>query len=56
MKSTGAIILIFLGITFLLDNFNVFPFEIWNEIWKLWPLILIFLGVRAMTHGGDHAE
>jgi phage shock protein PspC (stress-responsive transcriptional regulator) len=36
-----GIILIFLGIIFLLDNFNLIP---WFDKDLLWPVILIFIG------------
>jgi TM2 domain-containing membrane protein YozV len=40
---TGAVVLIGLGVLFLLSNAGLFH---WNWIGKLWPLILIALGVR----------
>jgi TM2 domain-containing membrane protein YozV len=40
---TGSIVLIGLGVLFLLSNAGVFH---WNWIGKLWPLILIALGIR----------
>ena len=40
---TGALVLIGLGVLFLLSNAGVFH---WHWIGKLWPLILIALGIR----------
>ena len=40
---TGAIVLIGLGVLFLLSNAGLFH---WNWIGRLWPLILIALGIR----------
>jgi TM2 domain-containing membrane protein YozV len=40
---TGAIVLIGLGVLFLLSNAGVFH---WNWVGRLWPLILIALGIR----------
>lgn len=40
---TGALVLIGLGVLFLLSNAGVFH---WNWLGKLWPLILIALGIR----------
>ena len=40
---TGAVVLIGLGVLFLLSNAGVFH---WNWIGRLWPLILIALGIR----------
>lgn len=42
---TGAIILIAIGVLFLLDNIGMFRFD-W--VGKLWPLILIALGLRII--------
>lgn len=41
-RPVGPIILIVLGVLFLLNNFNWFPF--WR-IGRLWPLVLIAVGV-----------
>ncbi len=41
-RPVGPIILIALGALFLLNNFDWFPFHF---IWRLWPLILIGVGV-----------
>jgi len=41
-RPVGPIILIGLGVLFLLNNFNWFPF--WR-IWRLWPLVLVGVGV-----------
>ena len=40
---TGAMVLIGLGVLFLLSNAGVFH---WHWVGKLWPLILIALGIR----------
>lgn len=40
----GALILILLGVFFLLINFNVIPWD----LKKLWPVILIVLGVADL--------
>lgn len=49
----GALILIFLGVVFLLNNFGILPWSAWNSLWKLWPLIFIFMGLEAIF---DHSE
>ncbi|HSX58540.1 MAG TPA: DUF5668 domain-containing protein [Candidatus Saccharimonadales bacterium] len=42
----GAIVLIALGAVFLLNNFGVLPWDIWQNIWKFWPVLLILIGVE----------
>ncbi|MCK4835157.1 MAG: hypothetical protein KAT17_00885 [Candidatus Aminicenantes bacterium] len=48
--NTGAWILIFLGIIFLLTTNNYLE---WEEIWRYWPVILIIIGISiiAQRHG-----
>jgi hypothetical protein len=41
-RPVGPIILIALGALFLLNNFDWFPFRF---IWRLWPLVLIGVGI-----------
>ncbi len=49
-KLTGWAILA-LGLLSLLDNFIGFDF--WSIIWKLWPLILILLGLYILVGRGQ---
>ncbi|HET7152283.1 MAG TPA: cell wall-active antibiotics response protein LiaF [Candidatus Kapabacteria bacterium] len=44
--SFWAMFLILLGVVFLLDNMNVFTFDVWDIFW---PLVIILIGVRVMT-------
>ena len=38
-------ILIICGILFLLSNYNLIPGGWWESAWRLWPLVLIFIGI-----------
>ncbi|MFD1394509.1 cell wall-active antibiotics response protein LiaF [Kroppenstedtia eburnea] len=42
-----GLLLLFLGANFLAMNLG-FPHVSWLDIWKLWPLILIYLGIRLL--------
>ncbi|MDP2720402.1 MAG: DUF5668 domain-containing protein [bacterium] len=44
----APIILIVLGAVFLLNNFGVLPWSIWNNLWKFWPVILILIGIEYL--------
>ncbi len=48
---TSGVMVIFIGLIFLINNF--FPI---NWVWKLWPLILVIIGVvmvmKASSKGG----
>jgi len=46
--SLSAVLAIFLGIIFLLNNFNFLPWEIWQNLWKFWPVLLILFGSEIM--------
>jgi hypothetical protein len=45
----GALLLITLGILFLLNNFGVISWEVWNDLWRFWPVILILIGLELLA-------
>jgi hypothetical protein len=42
-----GVILLFVGIVLLLDNFNVIEFY-WRNVWAFWPVFLIISGVNIL--------
>ena len=46
--SLTALFAILLGLIFLLNNFGILPWEIWQNIWKFWPVLLILFGIEAI--------
>ena len=40
LLAVGGSLIVLLGLVFFLNNIGVIP----QEIWKYWPLILVFLG------------
>ncbi len=46
--SLTAIFAILLGVVFLLNNFGILPWEIWQNAWKFWPVLLILFGIEAI--------
>jgi len=43
-----GIVLVILGLIFLLENFG---FDIFEHVWKLWPLVLIIWGWSKLRSG-----
>lgn len=43
-----AAFLLFLGAILLLNNFELLPWDVWSNIWRLWPVALIFLGFQIL--------
>lgn len=43
-----GIILIVFGVLFLLDQFNL---DIWNAVWRFWPVVLIVWGANKLWLG-----
>jgi len=43
-----GIILIVLGGIFLLEQFNI---DVWDEVWRFWPVILIIWGANKLYLG-----
>lgn len=44
----AAIILVAIGIVLLLSNLGVLDWSLWDALWRLWPLILIGIGLDLM--------
>ena len=50
MKSRNlflGIIILFIGVIALLASFNVFDFS-WTLLWRIWPMLLILIGVMIL--------
>jgi hypothetical protein len=45
----GPILLIGAGVLFLLNNLGIVDWGIWNDLWRLWPLILIAIGLDLLV-------
>lgn len=45
---SGAIVLIFIGIIFLLNNFGLISWDIWGTLWKFWPIFPIIWGLQLV--------
>ena len=43
-----AVILIFAGVIFLLNNFGILPWNIWTSLWRFWPVFLILIGLQII--------
>lgn len=44
----GGIVLLFLGVVFLLQTFNIIPWGLWGMLWRFWPAILIIIGLGIL--------
>lgn len=47
-SGVGGLLLVFAGIIFLLNSTGVLPWEFWNFVWPLWPVLLIIIGLRII--------
>ena len=52
----GAVILIAVGVIGLLANFDLLPREVLSQMWKLWPLIPLAIGVRIFLRQQNHDD
>ena len=48
-KFLWGFVIIFVGLILLLVNFGILDPSIWNEIWRLWPLIIIIAGISIIS-------
>jgi hypothetical protein len=44
----APLLLIFVGGVFLLQNVGVFPPSVWGNLWRLWPAVLVLIGVELL--------
>jgi len=45
----GGVILVFLGVVLLLQNFDVLPWGLWGTLWRFWPVILVIIGINLLV-------
>lgn len=43
-----ALLLVFLGAIFLLNNLDLLPVAVWENLWKFWPVLLIAWGLQVL--------
>lgn len=43
-----GLFLLFLGILFLLQTFNVLPWGLWGTLWRFWPVLIISVGLSLL--------
>lgn len=51
--SFTAIFLVLLGIVFLLNNFGILSWDLWQNLWKFWPVLLILFGLEIILGRGS---
>ena len=45
-----GIVLLFIGLIFLLDNFGL-DIDLWDVVTEYWPMVLIIIGIKIIyTH------
>ncbi len=47
--SVWGVILLFVGIVLLLQNFNLLPWGLWGTLWRFWPALLIIIGLDILA-------
>lgn len=43
-----GILLLFLGVVFLLQTLDVFPWGLWATLWRFWPVLIIMIGLGIL--------
>ncbi|RLC72371.1 MAG: hypothetical protein DRI26_03130 [Chloroflexi bacterium] len=47
--SIWGVVLLFVGIVLLLQNFDVLPWSLWGTLWRFWPVLLIVIGLDILA-------
>jgi hypothetical protein len=45
----GPLLLILAGVLFLLNNLGILDWSIWDSLWRLWPLVLVIIGIDLLV-------
>lgn len=45
----GPLLLLAIGFTLLFNNLGLFPWEIWDRLFRYWPVILILSGIQIFA-------
>ncbi len=45
---TGALVLIAVGVLLLLTNFGIVEWQVFAELWRFWPLLLVLWGLQLV--------
>lgn len=53
---TFGLFFILIGLLFLLSNFGSLPPVVWSQVAKLWPILLILIGVETMLGHSDFGD
>jgi cadmium resistance protein CadD (predicted permease) len=52
----GAIVLVAVGVIGLLANFDILPHDWLEQLWKLWPVIPLLIGVGILLRRREGHE
>lgn len=52
--SVGGLILIFIGVFWLMTSFGVITWSLFDVMFRLWPLILIVIGINTIFRNKDY--
>lgn len=45
---SGALLFIAVGCVLLLNNFGILSWDVWDILWRFWPLLIILLGLNLI--------
>lgn len=51
-----GVILIVSGIIFFFNTLGILPWDIWNNLWQFWPIVLILWGLQVILGQGKLAR
>jgi hypothetical protein len=53
---TWGLILILVGVMFLLSNFGIVPNVDWGQVARLWPVVIILIGIDTLMGQSEVAD
>jgi hypothetical protein len=47
---TWGVVFLCAGVILLMNNLGIVDYDVWRDLWKWWPVILIAVGIRVIFH------
>lgn len=48
-NSVFGLVVLFVGIIFLLNNLGLVPWNVWDGLWRFWPVVVILIGIKILA-------
>lgn len=51
-----GVLMVFTGTLLLLNSLGIIPWEVWEQLWRFWPVLLVLGGIQIILGGSGPAR